>query len=53
MTDRTFPLGDNLRFLRALARRPQNIGAVLPSSAALARAIAAQVKQAIERKSAA
>ena len=43
MTDRTFPLGDNLRFLRALARRPQNIGAVLPSSARLARAIAAQI----------
>jgi phosphatidylethanolamine/phosphatidyl-N-methylethanolamine N-methyltransferase len=43
VTDRTFPLADNLRFLRALARRPQNIGAVLPSSAALARAIAQQM----------
>jgi phosphatidylethanolamine/phosphatidyl-N-methylethanolamine N-methyltransferase len=36
-------LADNLRFLRALISRPKNIGAVLPSSPALARAIAAQV----------
>lgn len=43
MTDRTFPLADNLRFLRALVARPKNIGAVLPSSAGLARAIAAQI----------
>lgn len=34
---------DNLRFLRALVTRPKNIGAVLPSSPALAKAIAAQV----------
>jgi phosphatidylethanolamine/phosphatidyl-N-methylethanolamine N-methyltransferase len=43
VTDRTFPLADNLRFLRALARRPKNIGAVLPSGPALARAIAEQM----------
>jgi phosphatidylethanolamine/phosphatidyl-N-methylethanolamine N-methyltransferase len=34
---------DNLRFLRALVTRPKNMGAVLPSSPALAKAIAAQV----------
>ena len=33
---------DNLRFLRALMARPKNIGAIVPSSRALARAIAAQ-----------
>ena len=37
------PLTDNLRFLRALIARPKNIGAVLPSSPALARAIAHQI----------
>jgi phosphatidylethanolamine/phosphatidyl-N-methylethanolamine N-methyltransferase len=36
-------LADNLRFLRALIARPKNIGAVLPSSPALARAIAWQI----------
>jgi phosphatidylethanolamine/phosphatidyl-N-methylethanolamine N-methyltransferase len=34
---------DNLRFLRALIARPKNIGAVAPSSRALARAIARQL----------
>jgi phosphatidylethanolamine/phosphatidyl-N-methylethanolamine N-methyltransferase len=37
------PLTDNLRFLRALIARPKNIGAVLPSSPALAQAIARQI----------
>ena len=32
----TTTLADNLRFLRALITRPKNIGAVLPSSPALA-----------------
>jgi phosphatidylethanolamine/phosphatidyl-N-methylethanolamine N-methyltransferase len=36
-------LADNLRFLRALVSRPKNIGAIVPSSRALARAIAAQI----------
>ena len=36
-------LADNLRFLRALVTRPKNIGAIVPSSRALARAIAAQI----------
>lgn len=40
----TTTLADNLRFLRALISRPKNIGAVLPSSPALARAISAQVQ---------
>ena len=39
----TTTLADNLRFLRALISRPKNIGAVAPSSAALAKAIAAQI----------
>ena len=41
MTDQTFPLADNLRFLRALIARPKNVGAVVPSGPALSRAIAA------------
>lgn len=36
-------LADNLRFLRALVTRPKNMGALLPSSPALAKAIARQV----------
>ena len=40
MTDETFPLADNLRFLRALIARPKNVGAVVPSGPALSRAIA-------------
>jgi phosphatidylethanolamine/phosphatidyl-N-methylethanolamine N-methyltransferase len=36
-------LSDNFRFLRALIARPKNIGAVAPSSRALARAIAREV----------
>ena len=43
MTARTDTLTDNLRFLRALIARPKNIGAVVPSSRALARAIARQI----------
>jgi phosphatidylethanolamine/phosphatidyl-N-methylethanolamine N-methyltransferase len=36
-------LADNLRFLRALIARPKNIGAIFPSSPALATAIARQI----------
>jgi len=36
-------LADNLRFLRALIARPKNIGAIFPSSPALAAAIARQI----------
>jgi phosphatidylethanolamine/phosphatidyl-N-methylethanolamine N-methyltransferase len=39
-------LSDNLRFLRALIARPKNVGAVAPSSRALARAIARQINPA-------
>jgi phosphatidylethanolamine/phosphatidyl-N-methylethanolamine N-methyltransferase len=39
----TTTLADNLRFLRALITRPKNIGALAPSSAALAKAIADQI----------
>ena len=37
------PLTDNLRFWRALIARPKQVGAVAPSSRALARAIAGEV----------
>lgn len=40
-------LNDNLRFLRALIARPKNIGAVAPSSRALARAIARMIDPAL------
>src|SRR5215469_8011023 len=40
---RSDPLTDNLRFLRALIARPKLVGAVAPSSRALARAIADEV----------
>ena len=40
MTDQTFALADNLRFLKALITRPKNVGAIVPSSPALSRAIA-------------
>lgn len=43
MSARTFPLADNLRFLRAMIARPRNVGAIAPSSPALAQAIARQV----------
>ena len=43
MTAPTDAFTDNLRFLRALIARPKNIGAVAPSSRALARAIARQL----------
>lgn len=36
-------LADNLRFLRALVARPKNIGAIVPSSRVLARAIAREL----------
>ena len=36
-------LSDNLRFLRALAARPKNVGAVMPSGPALAAAMARQI----------
>jgi phosphatidylethanolamine/phosphatidyl-N-methylethanolamine N-methyltransferase len=36
-------ISDNLRFLRALLTRPKSVGAIFPSSPALAEAIAAQV----------
>jgi len=39
----TTTLADNLRFLRALIARPKNIGAIAPSSPALAEAIARQI----------
>jgi phosphatidylethanolamine/phosphatidyl-N-methylethanolamine N-methyltransferase len=35
---------DHLRFFRALAARPRNVGAVAPSGPQLARAMAAQIK---------
>jgi phosphatidylethanolamine/phosphatidyl-N-methylethanolamine N-methyltransferase len=47
VTARTDTLTDNLRFLRALIARPKNIGAVAPSSRALARAIARQIDPAL------
>jgi phosphatidylethanolamine/phosphatidyl-N-methylethanolamine N-methyltransferase len=40
LTDQTFALADNLRFLKALITRPKNVGAIVPSGPALARAIA-------------
>ena len=43
MTAPTDTFTDNLRFLRALIARPKNVGAVAPSSRALARAIARQI----------
>ena len=39
----TTTLADNFRFLRALIARPKNIGAIMPSSPALAEAIARQI----------
>lgn len=43
MTVKADVLSDNLRFLRALIARPQNVGAIAPSSRGLARAIARQI----------
>jgi phosphatidylethanolamine/phosphatidyl-N-methylethanolamine N-methyltransferase len=40
----TTSLADNIRFLKALITRPKTIGAVIPSSAALARAMARQIE---------
>ncbi|HKQ45864.1 MAG TPA: rRNA adenine N-6-methyltransferase family protein [Rhizomicrobium sp.] len=39
----TTTLADNIRFLRALIARPKDVGAVMPSSPALAEAIARQI----------
>ncbi|MEO8301589.1 MAG: rRNA adenine N-6-methyltransferase family protein [Rhizomicrobium sp.] len=39
----TTTLADNFRFLRALIARPKNIGAIMPSSPALAEAIAREI----------
>ena len=39
---------DHLRFLRGLIARPRNVGAIAPSSSALARAMAAQIDPAID-----
>jgi phosphatidylethanolamine/phosphatidyl-N-methylethanolamine N-methyltransferase len=39
----TTTLADNFRFLRALIARPKNIGAIMPSSPALADAIAREI----------
>ena len=41
--DHPHTLADNLRFLRAVIARPKNIGALFPSSPALAEAIARQI----------
>src|SRR5476649_1383072 len=43
MTATLDELTGNLRFLRALVAHPKNIGAIMPSSRALGRAIAAQM----------
>lgn len=42
----TTRLADNLRFLKALVTRPKTIGAVIPSSPTLARAMARQIEPA-------
>jgi phosphatidylethanolamine/phosphatidyl-N-methylethanolamine N-methyltransferase len=43
MTAPTDTLSGNLRFLRALVAHPKNIGAIMPSSRALGRAVARQI----------
>jgi phosphatidylethanolamine/phosphatidyl-N-methylethanolamine N-methyltransferase len=43
MTRASISIQDQWRFLRGLIERPKNVGAIAPSSPALARAIAAQV----------
>src|SRR5476649_103595 len=43
MTATLDELTGNLRFLRALVAHPKNIGAIMPSSRALGRAIARQI----------
>ena len=40
---KAYSLEEQLRFLRALIARPRGVGAVAPSSSALARAVAAQI----------
>jgi phosphatidylethanolamine/phosphatidyl-N-methylethanolamine N-methyltransferase len=42
----TASLADNFRFLKALIARPKTVGAVIPSSPALARAMARQIEPA-------
>ena len=39
----TTSLADNLRFLKALLTRPKVVGAIIPSSPALAKAMARQI----------
>src|SRR5436190_11451695 len=48
MTRASAPMLDQWRFLRGLIERPKNVGAIAPSSPALARAIAAQVDPKVE-----
>src|SRR4029077_5994933 len=48
MTRASAPMLDQWRFLRGLIERPKNVGAIAPSSPALARAIAAQVNPKVE-----
>ncbi len=48
MTAKANTLEDNFRFLRGAIARPKNVGAIIPSSPALARAIATQVDIGVE-----
>src|SRR5215472_14177701 len=43
VSDKAKPLSDEFRFLRGAITRPRAVGAIAPSSPALARAIAAQI----------
>jgi phosphatidylethanolamine/phosphatidyl-N-methylethanolamine N-methyltransferase len=43
VSDKAKPLSDEFRFLRGAITRPREVGAIAPSSPALARAIAAQI----------
>ena len=47
VSEKAKPLTDELRFLRGALTRPRAVGAVAPSSPALARAIAAQIDPAV------
>jgi len=47
VSQRQTPLSDEFRFLRGALTRPRAVGAIAPSSPALARAIAAQVDPAL------
>src|SRR5690349_10301166 len=48
MTRASVSINDQWRFLRGLIERPKNVGAIAPSSPALARAIAAQIDPKVE-----